>query len=79
MYAHYHEENTEEDNNGYVVLNEVSNDQLGNIVMLWERGLSPSPTPFYSAGFRTDIFRRCEQFSLNLGYFLHAHFIQIQL
>jgi hypothetical protein len=45
-----HEGNTEEENNGCVVLNEISTaDPLGNRVVVREGGVTPPAlTPFYS-------------------------------
>jgi hypothetical protein len=48
----------EEDNNGMSSLNKISTDQLGNRVVVtgeWESVTQPTPTPFYTAGFWTDI------------------------
>jgi hypothetical protein len=44
------EGNTEEENNGYVVLNEIFTDQLGNrVVAIGGRRYSHTSTPFFTA------------------------------
>jgi hypothetical protein len=44
-------ENNEEDNNGYIVFNEISTDHLGNRVVMRGEALLYPPSPFQQQAF----------------------------
>jgi hypothetical protein len=59
----YHEGNTEEESNGYVVFfNEMPTDQLGNRVVMRGEELLRPPPPLSTAGFNQIFKRRRERF-----------------